>query len=182
MPHKKLLNRCICGEDGYVVILPKVGRGNEYYVKCRKCSARTARHPSKDGARAEWNGEDPAEFDNQAGVLVAPPVPARAEIAAIVKRLPEGISDTGEKIAEVLDNLEVFLREKNRRYGNSALAPAGVFYKGQVENALLVRIDDKVSRIQNSVDLRKNDIVDLMGYLTLLCVAQGWTDFSDLID
>ena len=30
--------------------------------------------------------------------------------------------------------------------------------------------------------LRKNDVVDIMGYLTLLCVANDWTDFEEFKD
>jgi len=46
----------------------------------------------------------------------------------------------------------------------------------------LNRIDDKLSRIKNSEELRKNDVVDLMGYLVLLCIKKGWMNFKDLID
>ena len=48
--------------------------------------------------------------------------------------------------------------------------------------AILVRLDDKLSRIKNSPELRKNDIFDMIGYLTLLAVQKNWTNFDELID
>ena len=89
---------------------------------------------------------------------------------------------THDQITEVCNSLDGFLREKNTRYGDSALNPVRVFSGQSTLEALLVRMDDKLSRIKNSDNLRKNDIVDLLGYLILVCVERGWTDFSELID
>lgn len=89
---------------------------------------------------------------------------------------------THDKITEVCNSLDEFLREKNKRYGDSALSPVRVFSGQSTLEALLVRMDDKLSRIKNSDNLRKNDIVDLIGYLVLVCVERGWTDFSEFID
>ena len=72
--------------------------------------------------------------------------------------------------------------EKNKRYGDSALSPLGCFSKLDGEQGIRIRLDDKLKRIANSGELRKNDIADLIGYLSLLCVSRGWTDFTDLID
>ena len=84
-----------------------------------------------------------------------------------------------QKVTTSLNNL---LQEKNRRYGNSALSPLGIFNKLDNTSGILVRLDDKAARLKNSTELRKNDIVDIMGYLVLLCVSKEWVDFSDLID
>lgn len=98
------------------------------------------------------------------------------------------MTDTQKQIQKVSEKFSDFLIEKNKRYGNSALSPIDVFgshIKTENESALnnmFVRLDDKLSRIKNSDHLRKNDIADLVGYLLLLCVHQGWNDFSDLID
>lgn len=98
------------------------------------------------------------------------------------------MNDAQEKISKVADSLRDFLKEKNRRYGNSALEPLMVFTSHVSENNtaavnnFYTRLDDKLSRIKNSENLRKNDIADLIGYLMLLCVNNGWEDFSDLID
>jgi hypothetical protein len=88
-----------------------------------------------------------------------------------------------ENIDHVCEALKHFLGVKNQRYGNSALNPIGVFNKtNDTSNGILVRIDDKLSRIKNSETLRKNDVVDLMGYLALLCIKMDWLNFDDLLD
>lgn len=89
---------------------------------------------------------------------------------------------TKDKIKIVLSNFSNMLIEKNNRYGNSALNPLEVFTGKTQPLGLGVRLDDKISRIKNSKELRKNDVADLMGYLTLLCVNNGWTDFQEFID
>ena len=91
---------------------------------------------------------------------------------------------TEDKIIEVTDAIQQLLLEKNRRYGNSALQPMKIFNRFSVENSILIRLDDKLSRIKNSDELRVNDICDLIGYLNLLLVAKGTTeqDILKLID
>jgi len=91
------------------------------------------------------------------------------------------------EIEKTIEAIKVFLLEKNKRYGNSALDPLSVFsshVKGddQALDNMLVRLDDKLKRIQNAPELRKNDVADIIGYLVLLCINKGWGDFSDLID
>jgi len=85
-------------------------------------------------------------------------------------------------IEESCDSLKRFLLEKNKRYGNSALEPINVFSKVSAEEGMKLRMDDKVKRIKNSSELRKNDVVDLAGYLMLMCVHKGWTKFDELLD
>jgi hypothetical protein len=74
------------------------------------------------------------------------------------------------KVGEVLEQIERMLVEKNRKYGNSALEPLGVFSQLSAKEGLLVRIDDKLKRIKNgSLDKDDEDVVnDLIGYLVLL--------------
>ncbi len=74
------------------------------------------------------------------------------------------------KVQLVLDSIEKMLIEKNRKYGNSALEPIGVFSKLSSREGLLIRIDDKLKRIKNgSLDNDDEDVVnDLIGYLVLL--------------
>ena len=74
------------------------------------------------------------------------------------------------------------LLEKNKRYGNSALEPINIYSYENSLTAIGVRIDDKLSRIRNSVCMRKNDTADLIGYLILLCIKMEWIEFEDLID
>ena len=57
------------------------------------------------------------------------------------------------------------LLEKNAKYGDSALTPIQVFSKLDSEEAICARIDDKMSRIQNSgINADTEDTVnDLIG-------------------
>lgn len=87
-----------------------------------------------------------------------------------------------EKIKNICDGINRLLQEKNKRYGNSALSPLGIFNKKSASDGILVRLDDKLMRIKNSDELRKNDVSDIIGYMILLCVDKGWDNFDDLID
>ena len=72
--------------------------------------------------------------------------------------------DACYKITASIKNV---LLEKNKRYGNAALAPINVFYKGDATDSICIRLDDKLSRIKNSRVLRKNDLYDLLVYSIL---------------
>lgn len=70
------------------------------------------------------------------------------------------------------DNIANLLVEKNRAYGNSALDPVRIFSDASNIEQLLVRIDDKLSRIQRGSEYGDEDtITDLIGYLILLKIA-----------
>lgn len=75
-----------------------------------------------------------------------------------------------DQVAQVLDEIKDLLIAKNKKYGNSALEPLGVFSKLSAKEGLLVRIDDKLKRIKNgSLDRDDEDVInDLIGYLVLL--------------
>jgi hypothetical protein len=64
------------------------------------------------------------------------------------------------------------LVEKNRAYGNSALDPVRVFSKASAEEQILVRIDDKISRLARGSAAGEDVVLDLLGYLILLRVAR----------
>lgn len=89
--------------------------------------------------------------------------------------------NTTDKIKNVCRSIMNVLLEKNARYGNSALEPSKVFSKLNSEEGIKIRLDDKINRVKNSNELRKNDIADLIGYLILLSVKKEW-NFNDLID
>ena len=93
---------------------------------------------------------------------------------------------TADKIKKVLVSAEHLLQIKNRRYGDSMQKPVNVFVKAKDnltnDIALRKRLDEKLARIANADELRKNDVVDIMGYLVLLCVEKNWLNFEDLID
>ncbi len=79
-----------------------------------------------------------------------------------------------EAISTVCSGIEALLLEKNRKYGNSALDPIRCFSKANPLEQILVRIDDKLSRISRGAGLLASDedvINDLIGYLVLLKIA-----------
>ena len=83
------------------------------------------------------------------------------------------MSDFGKSVHIELDDVEKMLIAKNKAYGNSALEPCRVFSKASVKEQLLVRIDDKLSRIRNMGfgDNGEDTVKDLIGYLVLLRLA-----------
>lgn len=74
----------------------------------------------------------------------------------------------------ICDEVKELLLEKNRKYGDSALSPARIFSKANAVEQILVRIDDKLNRIQKGAGLLANDedvVMDLIGYLVLLKIS-----------
>lgn len=105
--------------------------------------------------------------------------------AGKISTFPE--EDKFQKNVEVLlSSLSNLLSVKNKRYGNSALSPLHIFSPTSNGSNIESRIDEKLSRIKQStlegVKPRINDVADLMGYLTLLCLKLNYTDFTGLID
>ena len=92
--------------------------------------------------------------------------------------------DTQERIKEVTSAMQHLLLEKNKRYGDSAINPKRRFSKLDSTQGILIRLDDKLNRIEESPELRANDICDMIGYLTLLLIAKGVTknEIENLID
>ena len=84
------------------------------------------------------------------------------------------MTDTQIEIASICDDVKELLLYKNQKYGNSALEPARIFSKASAVEQLLVRIDDKLNRIQKGAGLIGEDedvIMDLIGYLVLLKIG-----------
>ena len=81
---------------------------------------------------------------------------------------------TTTAIARVCEDIKTLLLEKNAKYGDSALSPRRIFsQQGSIEQ-ILVRIDDKLSRIATRGFRGEQDedtLNDLIGYLILLKVA-----------
>jgi hypothetical protein len=77
------------------------------------------------------------------------------------------------QVGVVLDEIRELLIAKNKKYGNSALEPLGVFSQLSAKEGLLVRIDDKLKRIKNgSLERDDEDVInDLIGYLVLLKIS-----------
>ena len=91
-----------------------------------------------------------------------------------IANFQEQQTQTQKQIEDVCKAISDVLIDKNKKYGNSALKPINVFFKGDNTNSILIRLDDKLSRIKNNKeDIRVNDICDTIGYLILLLVAKG---------
>ena len=86
-------------------------------------------------------------------------------------------SETQEKIKEITNAMCDLLLYKNQKYGDSALKPKRIFYKGDATNSILIRLDDKLGRIMANADEmpRINDVADIIGYCTLLLIGMGAT-------
>lgn len=96
------------------------------------------------------------------------------------------MSNTQEKIVEVTDSIKELLLYKNSKYGDSAINPKKIFYKGDSTNSILIRLDDKIGRVVSNPDdkPRINDIADITGYCILLLISLGVTkeDIEALMD
>lgn len=70
---------------------------------------------------------------------------------------------------DFLDDVKKTLQEKNKAYGDSAANPLRIFSKSDKDEAIKVRIDDKLSRIAKGDGSGNEDAIkDLVGYLALL--------------
>ena len=65
------------------------------------------------------------------------------------------------------------LLKKNEAYGNSALNPVRIFSKASPREQLLVRIDDKLSRVKRGKSAGEDTILDLIGYFILLWIVDN---------
>ncbi len=108
------------------------------------------------------------------------------------KYTPEEVDSLNFKLAlsNTLGGIQEFLEGKNEKYGNAALDPEGDFVDldtitemglDPILLGILYRLDEKMARVRNNPkigDIRKNDVVDLIGGLLLICIHKGWDDFS----
>lgn len=94
------------------------------------------------------------------------------------------IEDSQQSINNIVDAIKKLLLEKNKRYGDSAIKPKRRFSKLGSSEGILIRLDDKMNRIENSDNIRVNDITDMIGYLILLLISMGVNadDINSLID
>ena len=84
---------------------------------------------------------------------------------------------TQRKIREITEAMKDLLLYKNNKYGDSAINPKKVFYKGDNTNSILIRLDDKLGRVMSNTEdkPRVNDVCDIIGYCTLLLISMGVT-------
>ncbi len=90
-------------------------------------------------------------------------------VTALVLRSFDGAQD---RIRRVLGDAKQMLLEKNAAYGDSALNPVRVFATASPMEQLLVRLDDKVSRLERGKAAGEDVAHDLLGYLLLVLIAQ----------
>lgn len=92
------------------------------------------------------------------------------------------LTDTQLSISLVCREVETILIEKNRAYGDSAIDPVRIFSSADPREQLLVRIDDKLSRISRGAELGEDVILDLIGYLVLLRVHDRRPAPGDVVE
>lgn len=79
---------------------------------------------------------------------------------------------TADHIRAVCDEVRELLLQKNINYGDAAINPIRCFSKADPEEAIRVRIDDKISRLMRGSAAGEDTELDLTGYLILLRVAR----------
>jgi phytoene dehydrogenase-like protein len=80
------------------------------------------------------------------------------------------LSPTLVRALKSLDEIKALLIEKNLKYGDSVANPKRIFSRASAMEQVLVRIDDKLSRISTmgpEVALDEDTVRDLIGYLAL---------------
>lgn len=106
--------------------------------------------------------------------LVDPFIKEDAVVASLKKHFigDDAMNETEERILRVLLRLWRMLVAKNRAYGNSVLDPIRCFSKVGPIQRIRDRLDDKISRLVRGEAAGEDAELDLMGYLTLLKVAE----------
>lgn len=97
----------------------------------------------------------------------------RMDNASIVADQDPVVSPFEDQVRTTLESLGDMLIEKNKAYGDSALNPVRIFSKAAPVEQIMVRIDDKLSRLARGAEYAGDDTVtDLLGYLVLLKIAR----------
>lgn len=81
-------------------------------------------------------------------------------------------ADFAAAVREELSAVEAMLLAKNAAYGDAALSPLRIFSHASPVEQLLVRIDDKLSRLARGSAAGEDVERDLLGYLVLLRIAR----------
>jgi len=136
-----------------------------------RCVANGSENPPAKVSAAKPAASKKAPAKKPAAVVVNHRV--SSESSAAVVEAPA--SDFAAKVRSELDAIGTMLIAKNAAYGNSALAPVRVFSRASTEEQLLVRIDDKLSRLARGAAAGEDVVRDLVGYLVLLLIARSAT-------
>ena len=130
--------------------------------------------PPKTGSNVKVPKVPPYKHDD----TIKPWEMAQASVMKGLMDDPFGdATPTQRKIRELTDAMKDLLLYKNNKYGDSAINPKKVFYKGDATNSILIRLDDKLGRVMSNPDYRPrvNDVCDIIGYCTLLLISMGVT-------
>lgn len=135
----------------------------------------------KDAAKAAAEKEEsmPAQQDTaeDSAETAAPKVRRKPKAKKKQVVVREVFSETQTAIMTSCEEIKALLLDKNRRYGDSARGPVGVFSNSTPLDQIAARCDDKLSRIRaqggltrvltdNSTD-GEDTTLDLIGYLIL---------------
>ena len=143
-----------CAQRQSVCLSP--GRSVEEFIQCM----------TSGGWAFKLRREDMTQIES----ATCPVCAAKSERADGVITAPQSTADL---IASECDAIKEMLLSKNRKYGDSAIKPKRVFSKASAVEQILVRIDDKLSRIESAQNDEDEDVEkDLIGYLVLLRVAR----------
>lgn len=74
---------------------------------------------------------------------------------------------TSDAIPRAIDAFRDFLLEKNKAYGNSIYEPVRVFTNASIDSLILVRLNDKATRLLKGESGGEDSFDDLLGYLIL---------------
>ena len=100
----------------------------------------------------------------------------RKKAKKVVKKVEEVVAPANESanaINATIMELNEFLVNKNKQYGDSALQPIRIFSTASVDEQIKVRIDDKLNRLiqgNDSMESNEDVVMDLIGYLVLLLI------------
>lgn len=91
-----------------------------------------------------------------------------------------------EDVDTLMSNFRSYFKAKNKQYGSSSLNPIKVFGNGTAHTLMGSRIDMILSRIaisqERDGDIKKKDVVNLVGNLVLLMLYKEWIEFDDLME
>lgn len=135
-------------------------------------------YPKHNGYSRKVTQEDTVYFLEELQEFYPREDKYRKAVESLEKEISKSRQEKGE-FDDIFDSLKSLLDYKNKQYGNSALQPMKVF-SGKCKVGQ--RIDDKLARVANSKELRTNDVVDILGYLVLICKEKGWDNFDKFMD
>lgn len=79
---------------------------------------------------------------------------------------------TREWFAQVMEETRSMLITKNAQYGDSALSPLRIYSTSSPHEQLLVRMDDKISRMAHGAAAGEDPAGDLLGYQVLILISE----------